>query len=135
MKKNETPQDRSALEKFTKEVLYVEDEKGNYTTQLSTGWKIKSDALNISWQEAQERINVARQKVERGDASPILFFMELNLMELQILADYTGYWKWTIKRHLKPVVFAKLSDKKLQKYADVFGVSIVQLKNCEVNED
>lgn len=135
MKNTDVPQDHTSLEKFTKEVLYVTDENGKYTTQLSSGWKVKADALGISWQTALEKINTSKQKVLTGEASPILFFMELNLMELSILSDYTGFWKFNIKRHLKPSVFAKLSTKKLQIYADVFGVTIEQLKNCEVSEN
>lgn len=135
MKNTEAPQDHTSLEKFTKEVLYVTDENGKYTTQLSSGWKVKADALGISWQAALEKINTAKQKVLNDEASPILFFMELNLMELSILSDYTGFWQFNIKRHLKPSVFAKLSNKKLLIYADVFGVTIEQLKNCEVSEN
>ena len=32
----------------------------------------------------------------------MLFFMEYRLMDLSILSDYTGFWKWQIRRHLKP---------------------------------
>jgi hypothetical protein len=38
-------------------------------------------------------------------------------------------WKWRVKRHFKPEVFAKLNDKTLQKYADAFDISIAELKN------
>ena len=135
MKNTEIPQDPSPLDKFTKEVLYAVNDKGEYTAQLSRGWQIKADALGISWQEAADRIAYAKQQVANGVASPILFFMELNLMELSILSDYTGFWRWTVKRHLKPSVFEKLSQAKLQKYAEVFGVTVEQFKKCEVSEN
>jgi hypothetical protein len=131
MKKDEIPQDHSPLEKFTKEVCYAVDEKGNYTTGLSTGWQIKADALGITWEEAQARTAKAREQVMRGEVSPILFFMELHLMDLPIVAAYTGFWQWTIKRHLKPSVFKNLSDKKLKKYAEVFDVSVEELKSMQ----
>jgi hypothetical protein len=38
-------------------------------------------------------------------------------------------WKWRVKRHFKPTVFAKLNDKILKKYADAFAISVDQLKN------
>lgn len=128
MKKDEIPQDPSLLKNFTKEVCYAVDETGHYTTGLSTGWKVKVDALGITWEEAQQRTANARQKVQAGEASPLLFFMELNLMDVAIVAAYTGFWQCTVKRHLKPAVFNALSDKKLQKYADLFEVSIAELK-------
>lgn len=129
MKKDEVPQDPSPLDKFTKEVCYAVDDKGEYTTALSRGWQVKADALGITWQEAEERTADAREKVKKGEASPILVFMELNMMDLPIMAAYTGFWQWTIKRHLKPDVFKNLSESKLQKYATAFNISIEELKN------
>jgi hypothetical protein len=129
MKKNEIPQDPSALDKFTKEVCYAVDDKGEYITGLSRGWQVKADALGITLDEAHNRTVNAREKVASGEASPILFFMELNMMDLPIVAAYTGFWQWTIKRHLKPSVFKELSDKKLAKYAEIFDVSVEELRN------
>ncbi len=134
MKKKDLPQDRSKLENVTRELCYTQDEKGEYTTGLSKGWEVKAKALDVAWEDIKERTAEARAKVERGEASPILFFMELRLMDLPILAGYTGFWKWTIKRHLKPNNFKKLSTKKLQKYADAFDVSIEDLKHMRFNE-
>jgi hypothetical protein len=129
MNQSEIPQDPSPLDKFTKEVCYAVDEKGKYTTGLSRGWQVKADALGITWQEAQERTANARERAKNGEASPVLFFMELNLMDIAIVSAYTGFWQWTIKRHLKPSVFKNLSDKKLQKYAEIFDVTIEDLKS------
>lgn len=129
MKKEEIPQDDGALHKLTKELSYAIDEKGNYTTSLSSGWEVKTKALDVAWSDIEKRINDARQKVVNGEASPLLYFMELKLMDLAIVASYTGFWKWQIKRHLKPAVFKKLSEKKLRKYAAVFEVSADELKN------
>jgi hypothetical protein len=134
MKKEDVPQDLGALGKVTKEVCYATDENGKYTTQLSNGWDIKSTALDTAWQNVEERIAAAKQKVLNKEASPILFFMEKALMDIEILAGYTDFWQWQIKRHLKPDVFNALSEKKLQKYADVFNVSVADLKTMTVNE-
>lgn len=129
MKKQDIPQDPSALDKFTKEVCYAVDESGKYVTELSRGWEVKAEALGVTWQDIEARKEAAKQKIQQGEASPILYFMELRLMDLEIMAAYTGFWKWQIKRHMKPGVFQKLSDKKLQKYAEVFEVSVESLKN------
>lgn len=134
MKKEDVPQDLGALGKITKEVCYATDASGKYTTQLSNGWDVKSTALDTAWNDVEERIATAKQKVLNNEASPILFFMEKALMDIEILAGYTGFWQWQVKRHLKPDVFKDLSDKKLQKYADVFNVSIPDLKTMTINE-
>jgi len=130
MEKDNVPQDQSNLTKNNvKELLYATDENGNYTTTLSTGWEPKTIALSNSIDEINERIADAKQQVLNGEASPIVYFMEVNKMDLTILSSYVGFWKWRVKRHFKPSVFATLSDKILQKYADTFGVSIEELKN------
>lgn len=135
MKKEEIPQDDGALNKLTKEVVYAVDKDGNYTTELSTGWNVKSKALDVAWDDIAQRIENARQKVLKNQASPILYFIELRLMDIGIVAAYTGFWKWTIKRHLNPSVFKKLPQKKLQRYADAFNVSVEELKTMNVHED
>ena len=133
MKKEDVPQDVSALGKITQEVCYATDNEGKYITELSKGWDVKITALDKAWEDIDQRIEIARQKVLKGEASPLLFFIEQGIMDIGLLADYTGFWQWQIKRHLKPNVFKKLSDKKLQRYAEVFNVSVEDLKNMTVN--
>ena len=117
MKKDAIPQDLSSLGKITKELCYATDDSGKYITELSKGWDVKIKALDVAWDEIKRRTESAREQVMMNNASPILFFMEYRLMDINILADYSGFWKWQIKRHLKPQVFNKLSIKKLMKYA------------------
>jgi len=134
MKKEDVPQDVSALGKITKEVCYATDSEGKYTTELSKGWDVKITALDKAWEDIDVRIENARNKVLNDEASPLLFFMEKGIMDISLLADYTGFWQWQIKRHLKPDVFNNLSDKKLQRYAEVFNVTVEDLKNMRTND-
>ncbi len=129
MKKRDLPQDKTALENFTREVCYVKNEDGKYETGLSTGWETKKVALDNAWEEIERRTEEAREKVEKGEASPILYYLERHLMDLSVLVGYTGFRRWQIKRHMKPAAFQRLSDKKLQRYADAFDITVEDLKN------
>ncbi len=130
MKKEEVPQDKSNLASANmRELCYAVDQDGNYTTALSTGWEPKTVALDNSIAAIEEWIEDARRKIRAGQASPVLYFMELNKMDLQVLAGYTGLWVWQVKRHLKPGVFKRLSDKTLGRYARAFDISLEELKN------
>ncbi|MGD1320543.1 hypothetical protein [Chryseobacterium sp. 2R14A] len=132
MKKQDLPQDESNLKSANMtEVLYVTDENDNYTTANSIGWDAKKAALEESMELINERIEEARQNVANNIVSPIIYFMELNKMDLQVLAAYVDKWQWTVKRHAKPNIFKKLSDSTLKKYADAFGISVDELKNFD----
>lgn len=135
MKKEDVPQDLSSLGKITKEVCYATDSNGKYVTELSQGWDVKINALDVAWQDIEDRVAAAKQKVLNKEASQILYFMERRIMDMGIVSAYTGFWKWQIKRHLKPSVFNKLSENKLQKYADAFNVNVQDLINMNVHED
>jgi Ni,Fe-hydrogenase maturation factor len=130
VKKQDIPQDESNLQSANMtEMLYVTDENNNYTTAQSIGWEAKKAALDESMELINERIEEARQNVANNLVSPIVYFMELNKMDMQVLAAYVNMWQWTVKRHAKPKTFKKLSDSTLKKYADAFDISVDELKN------
>lgn len=132
MKKQDLPQDESNLKSANMtEVLYVTDENDNYTTANSIGWEAKKAALEESLELIHERIEEARQDVANHRASPIIYFMELNKMDLGVLSSYVGMWQWRVKRHTKPNVFKTLNESVLKKYADAFGISVDELKNFD----
>ena len=135
MKKEDVPQDPGALGKVTKEVCYATDKDGKYTQALSSGWEVKINALDLAWEDIEERVKAAKQKVLNNEASPVLFFMERRLMDMTTIAAYTGFWRWQIKRHMKPGVFKKLSAKKIKHYAGAFNVSVEDFINMNVHED
>ena len=130
MKKEEIPQDRSKLGDVNiREVYYVVDKDGKYTTGLSTGWEAKAIALDLTIENLNRDIEEARQEVINGNKSPLYYFMWREKMDEGILASYVGKFKFIVKRHFKPKVFKKLSQKTLNKYAEVFEVDVEKLIN------
>jgi hypothetical protein len=128
MKENEVPHDKGALGEL-QEVYYVTDNEGNYTTSLSEGWEVKDIAIQASISLLEEQLLEAKELILAGKQSPIPYYMLRTRMDWATLADYMNRWQWIIKRHKKPQVFKKLSEKTLQKYASLFGISIEELKN------
>lgn len=130
MKESEVPQDKGRFEALNmRELCYATDEDGNYKTALSAGWKPKEIALDTALEDIKERTEEARQAVAQGKLSPIAYYMELNKMDLPVLAGYVSMWQWRVKRHFKPAVFSRLNNKLLGKYADAFNITIDELKN------
>lgn len=130
MKKNEVPQDDSPLKrKNINEMVYAVDDDGKFVSVQSSGWEAKTVVQHENLEVLDLRIQQALNDVKAGKVSPIVYFMELNRMDWQTLAGYVGIWTFFVKRHAKPNVFKNLNTKKLQKYADVFGISLTDLQN------
>jgi len=128
MKDNEVPQDKSS---FT-DLYYAVDKEGDYITKTSSGWKPKKIVLDRSLDMIDERVKEIKQKVLNNEVSPIMYYMELNRMDISVLAAYFGKWKWRVKKHFKPANFNKLSSNSLKKYADIFNISIDELKDINI---
>lgn len=132
MKKNEVPQDDSPLKrKNINEMVYAVDDDGKFVSVQSTGWEAKTVVQHENLEVLDQRIQQALNDVKAGNVSPIVYFMELNRMDWQTLAAYVGKWTFFVKRHGKPNVFKNLKTKTLQKYADVFGISLTDLQNLK----
>lgn len=130
MKKSQVPQDDGSLaSKNMQELCYAVDERGEYTTVSSSGWEPKTLALNASLEMIAERIAQAKAGVIAGELSPIAYYMELNRMDLPLLAKYIGIHKWFVKRHFQTKRFARLSPKLLDRYASTFNISVETLRN------
>jgi Ni,Fe-hydrogenase maturation factor len=130
MKKEEVPQDGNNMHEGTfKQLFYATDNVGQYVPVTSVGWEPENVAMQQAWEEINERVEKARAQVLAGEVSPVVYYMEKTIMDLPLLASYVGKFQWQIKRHMKPAVFNKLSDKMLRKYAAAFKISVQELKN------
>jgi hypothetical protein len=129
MKKKEVPQDEGLMEGRFEDVNYALDENGKYVAVLSKGWQPKNDALLQAWDVIHEKAEIVRQEVIAGKVSPIAYYMEKNIMNLSLHADYVELPKRKVRKHLKPEKFAQLEDEILQRYADAFEMTLEELKN------
>lgn len=129
MKQEEVPQDGNGLTegKFT-QLFYAVNKEGEYVQVPSIGWEPENVAMAQAWDEIHEKTAATRQQVLDGKLSPIAYYMEKELMTVEIVAGYVGKFQWQVKRHLKPSVFKTLSDDLLHKYAATFKISVADLK-------
>jgi len=134
MKKKNVPQDEGITAGISREVQYAVDENGKYVKTFSKGWEPKNIVNEIAWQDIQERVKEAIEKIKAGKASPILYYMEKNQMNVSLLADYVELSKWKVRRHLKPKGFKKLKPKQLEVYAKVFEIPVDKLVNYKPEE-
>lgn len=84
-------------------------------------------AINESLRLIEERVAETKQRVLAGELSSIAYYMELNRMDLPLLASYVGIHRFFVKRHFNPERFRKLSARTIAKYARVFEIEPEQL--------
>lgn len=132
MKKKDVPQDDDFSQNGKyKEIAYAVGEEGNIEQVLSKGWQPKNDALKYVWKVINQQTRDIGNKVIQGKLSPIAYYMEKNIMDLKLLAQYMGLPQKKVKTHLYPKNFEKLDLKLLQQYADLFNISPKELKDIQ----
>jgi hypothetical protein len=132
MKIDEVPQDRKYFEEGRiSDLTYAVDEGGHYRSMRSSGWDPKNEALEMTWDLAYERAENARREVLAGRLSPIAWFMEINLMDIKILADYVGLSRWKVKKHLTMRKFNTLNPTLIEKYAAAFNITPGELLDID----
>jgi len=129
------PQDNSETYANMKKAIYATGEDGKMQTVGSSGWDVEEIATKAALEEIEESIRVAYEEVKTGRKSPLYYHMYDARMDLLVLAQSTGFFQWTIKRHFKPEVFQKLSEKKLLEYCEVLGKTVDELKTIPKERD
>ena len=131
MKKNEVPQDDENLfEGKFKTMKYAVDDDGKYGTVGSTGWEPENTVLNQAWDEINRKVAEIKARVDAGKTSPLEYHMEKNLMDPAMLGQYMNLSKRKVCKHFEVDVFNQLDEKTLKKYAEVFDITVSELKTC-----
>ncbi len=128
MKIEEVPQERGAISGNFHEVCYAVDNDGHYVLTASAGWEPKNIANSQVWEVIEQEIEKVLNGIHAGKLSPLAFHMAKNQMNTRLLAQYAGYSRWRVKRHLKPAVFKRLNPAVLERYSDIFGITVKQLQ-------
>ena len=128
MKVKDVPQDKGMIGDHGTEVCYAVDDDGRYKIAASLGWEPKNIANEQAWDIINRDIADAIQGIRTGKLSPLAYHMTKNLMDEGLLANYSGFYRWRVKRHLRADVFNKLKPAFLKRYADIFEISIEELE-------
>ena len=125
------PQDESSTYAKNKKAIYATDEDGVVKVVGSSGWEAEETVTKQALQDLEESARYAYCLVKKGEKSPLYYYMFALRMDLQLLAESTGFFKWTIKKDFDPKKFAKINDKRLEIYADALGKTKEELKILE----
>jgi hypothetical protein len=127
MEINEVPQDDNRMLGGHRKGVYARDASGRMVLVPSSGWEVEEIVTADAVEQLNEQAAAARQRVEAGLSAPLEYWMYARRMDLPLLAQSTGLWRWRVRRHLRPSGFAKLSSALLRRYADALGISTTAL--------
>lgn len=127
MKLDEVPQDPDSSYGGHSKLLYAVDEQGRYQGTQSAGWEAESYATQLAVAELEEQEAQALAEWQGGQASPLKCLMYRYRLDEPALAQITGFWQWRIRRHFRPEIYRRLPMKHLARYAEAFGLDVVEL--------
>ena len=122
MKKGEVPQQNAKAFMGHSKLLYALDEKGRYVPAPSSGWEAEEIVLDQAIAEYQRQAADAWARAKAGTTSALEYHMFRQRMDVVLLSQTTGYFKWRVRRHLKPGAFRKLSASVRACYAEALGM-------------
>jgi len=125
---NEVPQEGNRTMGGHKRAMYARDADGRIVIVASAGGEVDETVTLQALEFIREQTEAARKRVEAGETSPLEYWMYAQRLDLPQMSQVTGFWKWRIRRHFQPQRFAKLPGDILQRYADVMGISVEQLR-------
>lgn len=127
MKRDEVPQDGAKAYMGMRKALYALDENGRMSVVPSSGWEAEEIVLDQAIEEFQQLAALALERARRRESSALEYHMYNRRMDVVLLAQSTGFFRWSVRRHLRVEVFSALSRKKLERYADALGLSVEEL--------
>jgi len=122
MRQKDVPQDRGVFGPHCG-VCYAVDDNDRFVLEKSEGWDPANLANIQAWEEVRQELEGILEDISSGDASPLLYHMKNQLMDIGMLAAYSGQSRWRVRKQLKKKGFARIPDEVMARYAKLFRLS------------
>jgi hypothetical protein len=127
MRERNVPQEGNATLAGNRKAVYAVADDGRVRLVASRGWEVEEIVTRQAVQDLERLANEARERALAGLTSPLEVHMYRARMDLALLSQTTGLWRWRIRRHFRPAVFARLPLALRQRYAEALGLSLEAL--------
>jgi len=131
MREREVPQEGNRSLAGHRKAVYAVADDGKLRLVPSRGWEVEEIVTRQAVEDLERRAREARERVRAGATSPLEYHMYRARMDLALLSQTTGLWRWRVRRHFKPRVFARLPLSLRQRYAEALGISVETLGKVE----
>jgi len=127
MRERDVPQEGNATLAGHRKAVYAVADDGRVRLVASRGWEVEEIVTRQAIDDLDRRAREARERCRAGLTSPLEFHMYNARMDVALLSQTTGVWRWRIRRHFRPRIFARLPAALRQRYADALGLSLEAL--------
>jgi len=128
MLEKDVPQEGNATLGGQRKAVYAVGEDGKLRLVASRGWEAEEIVTRQAVEDLERRAADARRRALAGDASPLEYHMYRARMDVALLSQTTGLWRWRIRRHFRPEIFRDLSRALRRRYAGALGISAERLE-------
>jgi hypothetical protein len=127
MRERDVPQEGNVTLAGHRKAVYAVADDGRVRLVASRGWEVEEIVTQQAVQDLERLAREAHGRALAGLTSPLEVHMYRARMDVALLSQTTGLWRWRIRRHFRPQVFARLPLALRQRYADVLGLSLEAL--------
>ncbi|MDR3159488.1 MAG: hypothetical protein LBU11_10925 [Zoogloeaceae bacterium] len=124
---DEVPQEESAAYGGHQKGIYARGADGRLVLVPTCGWEAEEIVTRQAVETFDELAAAALKRARAGQASPLECHMYRARMDESLLAQATGLWRWRVRRHLRPEVFACLPQRLRARYAQALGMDVERL--------
>ena len=131
MRERDVPQEGNAVLEGHRKAVYAVGADGKLKIVASRGWEVEETVTRQAVEDLERRADEAKRRVLAGNASPLEYHMYRARMDVALLAQAVGIWRWRVRRHFRPEVFARLSPELRRRYADALGIDASALERLD----
>lgn len=124
MDQDAVPQEGNATLGGQRKAMYARATDGRMVLVPSRGWEAEEIVTTQAVDALVALARQARARVLAGTSAPLEYWMYDRRMDVALLAQASGFWRWRVRRHLRPQGFARLSLAQRQRYADALGMPV-----------
>jgi hypothetical protein len=131
MLERDVPQEGNASLAGHRKAVYAVGDDGKLRIVPSRGWEVEETVTRQAVEDLERRAREARARALAGRTSPLEYHMYRARMDVALLSQTTGLWRWRVRRHFRPGVFARLPSSLKRRYAEALGISVEALEKVE----
>lgn len=131
MRERDVPQEGNATLAGKRKAVYAVGDDGRLRIVQSRGWEVEEVVTRQALDDLERRAQEARSRVLAGRSSPLEYHMYRARMDVALLSQATGLWRWRVRRHFRPEIFARLPRALRQRYADALGITLEALTRLD----